>query len=319
MECFKGKIFKKEISKTNIDSVIFDSEKTKENSPIEDALSLMENKSKREVMVKNFDKIAVQIGPFAVNIKLGMLTNFLNWAQKDLEEEQIKQQSKVEKIFENDPSINISSFFNKPDGSGSINIEDELQKFRPEENKLIMLLNGVVNPQDIVQANPKLERVMMACLRIHPVNVAIHGLNAKKIIQGDSIPDYIINTIKTTHEKIFENENLNVLVVRNSSTKNLLDTIKAGGEKTVLVVGGHGDFGTLSMTDKSITSEDVPSPEKKLKAFIQHTCALKKDKKQEEMGKRFSQKTFGWKRLTSPLDFIEEPLKSRNIDTDSHA
>lgn len=276
----------------------------------------MEDKSKREVMVKNFDKIAVQVGPFAVNIKLGMLGNFLNWAQKDLEKEQARQQKKVEENFENDPSIKISSFFNKPDGSG-FNIEDELQKFKPEENKLIMLLNGVVNPQDIVQANPKLARVMMAYLRIHPVNIAMHGLNARKIIHGDSIPGYIINTIKKVREEIFGNENLNVLIVRNSSTKNLLDVIKIGGEKTVLAVGGHGDFGTLSMTDKSIKSEDILPPEKKLKAFVQHTCALKKDKRQEEMGKKFSQKTFGWDRLTSPLDFIEQPLKSRNMDTDS--
>jgi hypothetical protein len=154
---------------------------------------------------------------------------------------------------------------------------------------------------------------MMA--RIHPVNIVRHGLNAKKIIKGDSIPQYIINTTETIQKKLFDKKPCQVFIVRNAAAKDLSEVIQNGAGQTVLVVGGHGDFGSLEMTDKRVISEEIASPELKLKAFVQHTCGVKGDNAQVEMGKRFAEQTFGWTRIVYPLDLIEQPLPKRSSNS----
>ena len=243
------------------------------------------------------ERINFFVGPFKV------------LSDETLLKQQGLQQKKVEQNFEHDPSVEISSFVNNPDGSGTLEIGEEIKKAGLENNKVVLLLNGIVNPQDIVQAHPKLSRLFMALMRLQPGNVIRYGIDLKKILKGDSIPEYVTNTTKSIQTELFNGEPIKVIIVRNASSKNLADVIENGGEKTVLVVGGHGDFGSLCMTDTLVKTNDVSTPEKKLKAFIQHTCAMNPE--QEEMGERFAQQTFGWKRGTNPVDFIENPLNPR--------
>lgn len=245
----------------------------------------------------------------ALKKRLGVLLKpFTAFSEKTLLQQQASQQKKVEEHFGKDSSVEISSFYNNADGSGALDIKEELKKAGVNNNKIILLLNGIVNPQDIVQGlSPHVARLFMALLRLQSNR---YGLDVKKLSKGDSIPDYVINTTKEVQSELFENKPVKVLVVRNASSKDLLDVVQVGEENTVLVVGGHGTFSSLRMTDKSVSSEDIPDPEKRLKAFVQHTCAVNKGG--EEIGSRFAQKTFGWTRGTSPLDFIEEPLHPRS-------
>jgi hypothetical protein len=235
---------------------------------------------------------------------------FMLLSEEALLQQQALQQKQVETYFHKDPSIEITSLYNNADGSGSLDIKNEIKKAGEDSNKIIILLNGIVNPQDIVQGmNPNVAKLCMIFLRLNLVNLVTYGLDIKKLIKGDSIPNYIINTIQSIKGDLFQGKPTKVTIIRNANSKDLSHTIEAGGGNTVLVVGGHGTFNSLRMTDKSISSEDVPIPEKKLKAFVQHTCAMNTE--QEEMGSRFAKKTFGWTRGTNPLDFIENPLPPR--------
>jgi hypothetical protein len=230
--------------------------------------------------------------------------------EKTILQQQELQQKKVEEYFEKDHSVKICSFYNNADGSGNLDIKEKL-KNAGVDNKIILLLNGIVNPQDIVQGmNPIITRLLMAFLRLQPISLTRYGLDVKKLSKGDSISNYIINTTEEIKKELFNDKPVNVVIVRNASSKDLSDVIQVGGENTVLVVGGHGTFSSLRMTDKSVSSKDISNPEKRLKAFVQHTCAMNKE--QEEIGSRFALKTFGWKRGTNPLDFIEEPLHPRS-------
>ena len=238
------------------------------------------------------EKLAIGLGPFQI------------LSEETVLKQQKLQQKIVEEYFGKDSSVEVSSFYNRIDGSSVLDIAEEFKKMGMSSNKVVLLLNGIVNPQDIVQANPHLARIFMALLRLMPSNIVRYGVNLNKIITGDSIPKYITHTTKSIQTELFKD-----MIVRNASSKDLEDVVRLGGENTVLVVGGHGSFGSLAMTDKSIKSSDISSPEKRLKAFVQHTCAMNAE--QEEMGKRFAEQTFGWNRGTNPVDFIEQPLRPR--------
>jgi len=267
-----------------------------------------DNRFKKE----QIGKIAIGVGPFMIGVNVSFLQNVLEKARKNLLEHQTKQQEDVEKYFKFDESIKIKSFYRNPDAKGELDMVKEIGNISLEKNKIILLLNGIVNPQDIVQSKPHLTRVAMALMRLHLKNIKQYGVNLDKLLSGDSISKYIINTIEKVQKDVFEEKPCTVLIVRNAASKDLLDVIKVGGENTTLVVGGHGDFGSLTMTDGIVLGKDIPAPQSKLKAFVQHTCASKKDKQQEEIGKTFSKKTFGWDRGTNPVDFIEDPLPKRS-------
>ena len=242
-------------------------------------------------------KMAIALGPFKI------------LSEETLLRQQELQQKEVEEYFHNDPSVEVTSFYNRPNGSGRLQMGEEIKKAGIDSNKVVLLLNGIVNPQDIVQANPHLARILMALLRLNPINVVRYGVDLNKILKGDSISKYITKTTKSIQTELFDGKPIKVMIVRNASSKDFAEVVQVGGEHTVLVVGGHGSFGSLAMTDKSVKSADIQSPQKRLKAFVQHTCAMNTE--QEEMGGRFAEKTFGWTRGTNPIDFIENPLRLR--------
>lgn len=221
-----------------------------------------------------------------------------------------KQQDKLGRYFENDHTVKLTSIVRNPDGSGGQNLAEILK--RTDAQKIVMLANGLIRPQDIAQVYPGIESLGMKMLRL------ISGVRSKVSStiddhQGnDSIPHYFFKTSKAIHNNIFKNGFCEVIVIRNASQQDLFDAIKWGGKNSVLVVGGHGTLGSITMTDGSVKNVDIPTPDAPLKAFVQHTCANPKLGQTEEMGQRWAETTFGWKRGTSPIDFIDDPLPYRN-------
>jgi hypothetical protein len=209
-----------------------------------------------------------------------------------------KQQEKIGKFFDKDPSIQFVSIVRNPDGTGGECLADTLEE-RSEIPKIIILANGLIKPQDIAQVYPGIEALGMKMLRL----ISRVRTKASRMVDGhegrDTIPDYFIKTSKAIQGDLFSDGSCEVIIVRNASKQDLFDAVKLGGENTVLLVG-------------PVENSDIPTPEIPLKAFVQHTCAAPKQGQSEEMGQRWAETTFGWKRGTSPIDFIDDPLPFRN-------
>ena len=244
-------------------------------------------------------KVAMYLGPFKI---LG---------EDTVIREQNAQQKEVEEYFKNDPSVKVSSFLNDMDGSSKLDLTEELKKIKEGENTMVLLINGItgLNIYDFEQVSPRLRKFFEIFRRFNIFNMARYGLDLTKITKGNTVADYIINTTTEVQKQLFDKKPLNVLIVRNASSRDLSAVTQNGGENTVLVVQGHGRKGLLSMTDKNVQSTEIPIPQNKLKAFVQHTCAHGKE--EEEMGKSFAKQTFGWDRKTFHSDYREQPLHPR--------
>lgn len=231
-------------------------------------------------------------------------------SRENLIAHQTDQQSEVEADFESDPSIDLHSIIRNPDGSGGESLHILLDK--EGGNRIILLLNGIVNPQDIVQVSPVLTRLGMAGYKLMAHFRGRYGTTLNDLINGESIPKYISNTIRKIQEELFDGKDCEVIVVRNASKEDLHASVTLGGENAAVVVGGHGTINSVSMTDGEVRNEEINTPDKPLKAFIQHACAGESDKTGEEMGDRIANSVYGWRRGTNPVDFIKDPLHKRS-------
>jgi hypothetical protein len=231
-------------------------------------------------------------------------------ARRNAVVQQTKQQETVAAHFKDNQTINFHSIIRQPDATGGENLVENLNPMQ-DKPRLILLLNGIVNPQDIVQVSPFVERWGMKVLRLQQRIRNRVSRVCDDTVAGDSIPDYIAKTVETIQRDIFNGANCEVIVVRNASKQDLLDVIQHGSSNTVLVVGGHGTLGSLSMTDGVVENATIPTPEKPLRAFIQHTCA-QPDGHNQQMGDRWANTVYGWKRGTSPVDFLDNPLVLRD-------
>lgn len=244
--------------------------------------------------------------------RFGPLTRrFAANARKRAKKMMTKQQAQVEKAFDADSSIEMTSIVRNPDASGGLGLADLLKR-SPDTPKIVILANGLVQPQDIAQVYPGIGALGMKMLRL------ISGFRSKvsKKVDGyvgkDTIPSYIVSTTKTIQKELLGDGNCKVIVIRNASKQDLFDAVQFGGGKTVLLVGGHGSLGSLSMTNGRVENSEIPTPKIPLKAFVQHTCAGPREDQSEEMGQRWAGTVFGWKRGTNPIDFIDEPLPYRS-------
>jgi len=234
----------------------------------------------------------------------------LEKARKKVKRQQIRHLEIVGRAFAEDPKIKILSIIREPDGAGGADLKEYFSR-GAEKSRIILLLNGIVMPQDISIASPFLEKWGMIGLRLaHRTHGRVIEL-LNETIREDTISGYIINTVRQIQTEIFEEKPCEVDIVFNASKEDLLCTVEMGGENTVLVVGGHGKLGSVSMTNGAVINKDIPTPKEPLMAFVQHTCAAP-GKSKEEMGERWSQQTYGWKRGTDPTDFVDNPLVPRN-------
>jgi hypothetical protein len=241
--------------------------------------------------------------------RFGPLRGLAERARKNAKEHQTRHVKEVETLLDGDVSIDLFSVIREPNGTGGVEISQLLED-TSEKPRIILLMNGLVNPQDIVQVSPTLEKLGMAALRV--LNGTRNQI-ANEIgdgLKGDTVSAYLANTIKHVQKDLFDGEGCEVILVFNSSTEDLQSVARLGGENTVLVVGGHGSLGSLSMTNGSVRNDEIPDPEAPLKAFVQHTCAGPSDCP-EEMGTRWANQTYGWRRSTSPIDFVDNPLQER--------
>lgn len=233
---------------------------------------------------------------------------FAERARRNVKKHQTRHLNVVEQAFKDDPFVQITSIIREANGTGG----DELLIDQKESPRIVLLMNGLVNPQDIVQVSPFLEKWGMAGLRLASKTRGRVIEVVDDTVRGDSISGYLINTVRNIKNDLFNGEPCDVIIVFNASKHDLNEVIKNGGENTALVVGGHGTLGSLSMTDGKVMNTDVETPKIPLKAFIQHTCAAPDDST-EEMGDRWAQQSYGWRRGTSPTDFIDYPLEPRKL------
>lgn len=216
---------------------------------------------------------------------------------------QKEQQKKVENYFIYNKTISINNFLRNPKWEWEFNLEEFLSE-NNNKNNVIILLSWIINPQDIVQSMPDwIVKMWLVWLSISEFKWKI-----KNILEKWTISWYVINSIEEIKKNIYSNEDINVIIIRNAIKEDLKKAILNGWENSTLVVWWHWSFNSLSLTDWIIKNEEIPIPENKLKAFIQHTCAWWK---WEELGIWWANNIFWWKRWTSPVDFILDPLHKR--------
>ena len=231
------------------------------------------------------------------------------WSRKRLVKHQQKQQSDIEARLEGDDSVEFYSFIRDPNGTGGDSLSNILVQ-ESEEPQVILLANGIVNPRDIIQISPFLEKVGMKCLRLTSRTRAKIIDTLEEGICSDTTAGYTINTIKAVQGQLFDDKKCKVIMIRNATKQDLHDSVQYGGSNTAVITIGHGTLGSVSMTDGKVSNTDIETPHQPLKAFIQHTCASDRDES-EVMGERLAEKVYGWDRGTSPVDFIDDPLHLR--------
>ena len=163
---------------------------------------------------------------------------------------QQRQQGVIESAFDGDTSIDIASIIRKPfSAKGNESLKNFLDT-GDDKPRIVILANGIIHPVfDWVQASTFLEKKGMEYLR-NATNTrgrCIEVLN--DTIQGDTIEGYTIKTIRDIQEKFFSGENCTVIIVRNASEQDLQDAVQYGGKNAVVLVGGHGTLGSVSMTN----------------------------------------------------------------------
>jgi len=243
-----------------------------------------------------------RFGPFA---KIAELT------RRNLKKHQEEQAREVDNNFRDNPSISLTHIIREPDASGERPLKEVLGQ-ESEKPRIIILANGIVNPQDIVQISPRLTKFGMAGLKLLSHLRGRYSATLNDIIGEESISGYMTNTIERIQEELFNKKDCEVIIVRNASREDLISSVELGGSNTAVVVGGHGTISSVSMTDGIVSNDELETPEEPLKAFIQHTCAGKDDGP-EVMGDRIAEKVYGWDREANPVDFIKDPLHERSM------
>ena len=297
----------------------------KSESPLDKKIETLDSSAKEvsRIVTQKENSLSQKAKDIIERMNVVFLHPLWNLVDKIVLNEQFSQQEKTEKYFRNDPTVEISSFYNDLEGSGSIDLIQELKNAGENENKIVLLISGIADYRDpilmdfqeILQTSPILTRLMLAISRLRPTNVSRYGLDIKKILKGDSVPGYIINTTKEIQKQLFNKKPVKVMVVRNANSNNLINVVQVGGENTVLAVISHGSRSFLRMTDKKVHSKRINAPEIPLRAFVQHTCGTEKYPEHPEMGNNFAKVVFGWDRKADPIDYLQDPLHPRVINT----
>ncbi len=231
------------------------------------------------------------------------------FSRRNLKKHQQKQQSEIEEKLEGDDSVEINSVIREPNGTGGENLA-RLLDVELGMPRIVLLANGIVNPQDIIQVSPFLEKYGMRVFRLVTKTRSSIIDTFNGVINSDTATGYTINTVKVIQMQLFWGRKCKFIMVRNASAQDLQEAVQYGGNNTAVIVIGHGSLGSVSMTDGKVENTDIRTPQEPLKAFIQHTCASDKGER-EMMGERLAEKVYGWKRDTNPTDFIDDPLHLR--------
>lgn len=258
----------------------------------------------------NFNTIDSEINKFALSNELFLKVKkkVVSILRKKQKIEQKRQQKQVEKYFLNDSSIVVNSIHreeHEKDNDVNPIIIDK------EKNNIILLYPWIKKPQDIVQIMPDIvSKLCLVWIRITPRYVSKYKLKISNILDHWTISDYIINTINRVKSDLYNNEEVDVTIVRNANTLDLINVAKNWWKNTTLIVWWHWNYNSALMTDWKVTNKEIEPVDEKLKAFIQHTCAWWI--KENELWEWWASTIYWWDRNTSPIDFIEDPLPFRS-------
>ena len=262
---------------------------------------------------ERFQNVSIRVWPIKLRCKFigKSIRKILEFRRKKLLFYQEKQQLEVEDFFLK-RNIKVNSYYRKPDGTWSINLDENLKKSAGKK-RIIFLHASIIQPVDIVGTFPNwLSAVWICWLR------AIEILKSKTLHYVEdvicdywTVSGYLIYTTLQIKNELFWWHIVDVHVVKNAVKEDLQSVLNNADENTVLVVSGHGSYDGILLTDQFIRNEDVQEPPTKLKAFIQHTCGWWH--MENAIGENWANLVYGYEEPTIPIDFLLRPLRKKNI------
>ena len=241
-----------------------------------------------------------------------------------------KQQIAQEKEFRDKlkPNTSLTYIVRDQDKPDEQPLENILRQ-KTEKPRIIILKNDIIHMQDVVHFSPNFRKYAVSLFAtleeagkfIEESESELDGMLAfrKKIahvmndyIGKSTIAGFMANTANKIQDEIFNGQDCDVIIVRNSISEDLIKSVEMGGGKTVVVVSGHGSISSVSMNDKVVSNDTLPTPKEPLRAFVQHTCAGK-GTGTEIMGERIAEEVYGSDINTTDAEFVRNPLTKRDM------
>jgi len=255
-----------------------------------------------------------------------VLVDLIRKYSKRVRKQQIEQEKELREKLK--PTASLTYIVRDQDKPDEQPIEDML-KLGTQKPRIIILKNDIIYTQDVMHFIPNYRKYFMSFLSALGDMVDItkdyeSGLNIllefrKKFghilndyIGKSTIAGFMANTVNQIQDNIFGGQDCEVIIVRNSTSEDLIKSVELGGNKSAVVVSGHGSISSVVMSDKVVSNDTLPTPKEPLKAFIQHTCGGK-GHGVEMMGERIAEEVYGINYIATDSEHIRKPLNKRDL------